>query len=161
MADMEAEKKGSPEELREALLQQVKTDNQEIASMERRITEIQSQITAVQDELDEEEDADNEREDPAHEEKRLKYIELLKREGDMQTFLDTFEDNKQLEIEQSEKAQQNIVALLEHTSRNLARGGQLPSQSEHDHLKEDLAFKAREMEKSQLTAESKSTLQAH
>lgn len=152
VAEMEAEKKSNPEELGRLLLQQVKTDNQEITSMERRMAEIQSEMSNLQHELDD--DDEEEEQGPEAEEKRKKYMQLLKREEEMKAFLNDFDENKETEEARVEKAQTNIVTLLEHISRNLQRGGQLPSQSEHDALKQDLAFKAREMEKSQLTTES-------
>jgi hypothetical protein len=173
---------------------QVKTDNQDIAGMERRLVEIAGEIASVQEQMDSFDEAPA----PDDEEKRAKYMELLKREGEMQTFLgrfgagdtrivflsssfsfyaccsaDEYDANFESEKVCSRKvaaaaimtqsfrsqarltqAQQQIVALLEHTSRTVAQSGQLPSAVEHENLKEDLAFKAHEMEKSQATAES-------
>jgi hypothetical protein len=56
------------QEVREALLQQVKSDNQEIAAMERHITELQTEIASVHGELDDDEEENT----PENEEKRAK-----------------------------------------------------------------------------------------
>ena len=82
-AEMAEEKKRSPEELRDQLLAQVKADNQEIAGMERRLAEIAAEITSVQEQME----ALDEEPQPDDEDKRAKYLELLKREGEMQAFL--------------------------------------------------------------------------
>lgn len=138
----------SPEKQRERLLAQVKGDNQEMASMERRMVDLETEIRQRH------EQEETEAGEMIDEEKRAKYEELLRRDEEIQVFLSTFEDTKRQEMGQMEKASANIVALLEHTARIVARTEALPSKEEHASMKEDLAFKEREMEKSQATAEN-------
>uniref|UniRef100_A0A8C9TFY8 Intraflagellar transport 74 n=2 Tax=Scleropages formosus TaxID=113540 RepID=A0A8C9TFY8_SCLFO len=70
-------------------------------------------------------------------------------------FLESFEDTKAQELERNLQIQAGIVALLEHTSRNMNRINQISSvtASELKSMKEDLIFKETEMHKSQNTAD--------
>lgn len=142
--------KGTPEEQRNALLEQVKADNSAIANIERRITEVQNEIVTVEARLGEEQ----EEPDVDRDEKRAKYLELLKRDEEMQQFLDGFDNERAKEVQITEKLEGHIVALLERISQTLARGTQLPSVEEHQSMKDDLAFKSKEMERAQSTSES-------
>uniref|UniRef100_A0A8C9VE31 Intraflagellar transport 74 n=1 Tax=Scleropages formosus TaxID=113540 RepID=A0A8C9VE31_SCLFO len=84
-----------------------------------------------------------------------KYKELKKREENIDNFLESFEDTKAQELERNLQIQAGIVALLEHTSRNMNRINQISSvtASELKSMKEDLIFKETEMHKSQNTAD--------
>ncbi|XP_032639793.1 intraflagellar transport protein 74 homolog isoform X2 [Chelonoidis abingdonii] len=146
---------GSPQEERERLLKQVKEDNQEIASMERQLTEIKEKINHFNDavrrlDMDLEEHQG---------EKNLKYKELKKREESMDNFLEVFEEMKTQELERKAQIEANIVALLEHSSRNVNRMKQISSVTNQELkiMQEDLTFKSNEMQKSQSTAKNLST----
>ncbi|XP_030423038.1 intraflagellar transport protein 74 homolog isoform X2 [Gopherus evgoodei] len=146
---------GSPQEERERLLKQVKEDNQEIASMERQLTEIKEKINHFNDvirrlDMDLEEHQG---------EKNLKYKELKKREESMDNFLETFEEMKTQELERKAQIEATVVALLEHSSRNVNRMKQISSVTNQELkiMQEDLTFKSNEMQKSQSTAKNLST----
>eukprot|EP00047_Mylnosiga_fluctuans_P011444 m.21406 g.21406 ORF g.21406 m.21406 type:complete len:595 (+) comp3622_c0_seq2:70-1854(+) len=147
-AEIEAAAVESPERQRERLLLQVKEDNQEIARMERRITELENEIRAKQDEAD----ADDGEE--IDDDQRAKYDELVRREEEINSFLSTFSETRQQEQQQMDRLAGNVVALLEHISRIAQTSTALPSSDEHKTMQEDLAFKEKEMEKSQMTAEN-------
>nr|XP_023400979.1 intraflagellar transport protein 74 homolog isoform X1 [Loxodonta africana] len=117
---------GSPMEERERLLKQVgrmnifliyqdlvKEDNQEIASMERQLTDIKEKINQFNEEI-RQLDMDLEEHQG---EMNQKYKELKKREENMDTFIETFEETKNQELERKAQIEANIVALLEHCSR--------------------------------------------
>lgn len=146
---------GSPQEEREKLLKQVKEDNQEMASMERQLTDIKEKINQVNEEI-RRLDMDLEEHQG---EKNQKYKELKKREEGMDTFLATFEENKNQEVERKSQIEANIVALLEHSSRNMTRMKQISNITAHELkiMQEDLNFKETEMHKSQSTAKNLST----
>ncbi|KYO35202.1 intraflagellar transport 74-like protein [Alligator mississippiensis] len=146
---------GSPQEERERLLKQVKEDNQEIASMERQLTEIKEKINHF-NEVIQRLDMDLEEH---QEEKNLKYKELKKREESMDNFLESFEKMKNQELERKMQIETNIVALLEHSSRNVNRMKQISSVTTEELkiMQEDLSFKSNEMQKSQSTAKNLST----
>ncbi|XP_064604644.1 intraflagellar transport protein 74 homolog, partial [Liolophura sinensis] len=144
----EAQSRGDPAQEREKLLKQVKEDNQEIASMDRQANEFREKTSQVQEDI-RQLDMDIEENQG---ERNLKYKELKKREETMNEFLNTFEETKVQELEKKEHLEQNIVALLEHISRNMGRFSHLPSPKELARMKEDLSFKAGEMKKSEATA---------
>uniref|UniRef100_G3T996 Intraflagellar transport 74 n=1 Tax=Loxodonta africana TaxID=9785 RepID=G3T996_LOXAF len=106
---------GSPMEERERLLKQVKEDNQEIASMERQLTDIKEKINQFNEEI-RQLDMDLEEHQG---EMNQKYKELKKREENMDTFIETFEETKNQELERKAQIEANIVALLEHCSRSV------------------------------------------
>uniref|UniRef100_G1LG10 Intraflagellar transport 74 n=1 Tax=Ailuropoda melanoleuca TaxID=9646 RepID=G1LG10_AILME len=83
-----------------------------------------------------------------------KYKELKKREENMDTFIETFDETKNRELERKAQIEANIVALLEHCSRNINRMKQISSitNQELKMMQDDLNFKSTEMQKSQSTA---------
>uniref|UniRef100_A0A8C4IZP4 Intraflagellar transport 74 n=1 Tax=Dromaius novaehollandiae TaxID=8790 RepID=A0A8C4IZP4_DRONO len=128
---------GSPQEERERLLKQVKEDNQEIASMERQLTEVKEKTNHFR-----------------------KVIQRLDMDlEDHQDFLETFEEVKNQELERKAQTETNIIALLEHSSRNVNRMKQISSVTNQELkiMQEDLTFKSTEMQKSQSTAKNLST----
>ncbi|NXC61817.1 IFT74 protein, partial [Aleadryas rufinucha] len=148
----------SPQEERERLLKQARTENvvkddsQKIASMERQLAEVKEKIDhfkKVIQRLDV--DLENHRG-----EENWKYKELKKREESMDNFLETFEDVKNQEFERKAQIEANIVALLEHSSRNLNHMKQISSVTNQELkiMQEDLTFKSNEMQKSQSTAKN-------
>ncbi|XP_039203759.1 intraflagellar transport protein 74 homolog isoform X2 [Crotalus tigris] len=146
---------GSPQEERERLLKQVKEDNQEIASMERQLTDIKEKINHLNEGI-RQLDMDLEEHQG---EKNLKYKELKKREESMDNFLESFEETKNQELERKAEIEANIVALLEHSSRNVSRMKQISSVTNQELkiMQEDLTFKSSEMQKSQSTAKNLGT----
>lgn len=83
-----------------------------------------------------------------------KYKELKKREENMDSFIETFEETKNQELERKAQLEASIVALLEHGSRNINRMKQISSitNQELKIMQDDLNFKSTEMQKSQSTA---------
>lgn len=83
-----------------------------------------------------------------------KYKELKKREENMDTFIETFEETKNQELERKAQIEASIVSLLEHSSRNINRMKQISSitNQELKMMQDDLNFKSTEMQKSQSTA---------
>ncbi|XP_060093172.1 intraflagellar transport protein 74 homolog [Heteronotia binoei] len=146
---------GSPQEERERLLKQVKEDNQEIASMERQLTDIKEKINHLNEGI-RQLDMDLEEHQG---EKNLKYKELKKREESMDSFLESFEDMRNQELERKAQIESNIVALLEHSSRNINCMKQISSVTNQELkiMQEDLTFKSSEMQKSQSTAKNLGT----
>ncbi|XP_064259575.1 intraflagellar transport protein 74 homolog isoform X2 [Passer domesticus] len=142
----------SPQDERDRLLKQVKDDSQKIASMERQLAEVKEKIDyfkKVIQRLDT--DLENYRG-----EENWRYKELKKREESMDNFLATFEEVKNQELERKAQIEANIVALLEHSSRNLNHMKQISSVTNQDLkiMQEDLSFKSNEMQKSQSTAKN-------
>ncbi|XP_071751442.1 intraflagellar transport protein 74 homolog [Centroberyx gerrardi] len=154
---MEAEDKslGSPQEEREKLFKQVKEDNQEIASMERQLVETRERTGQVAEEIRRMEHDTEE----AHGECHQKYKELKRREEEIDRFLDSFEEARAQEREKTTQTQENIVSLLEHCSRNMARLRQVDTvtASELRSMQEVLVSKETEVVQSESTARGLTT----
>ncbi|NWT56348.1 IFT74 protein, partial [Erythrocercus mccallii] len=148
----------SPQEEKERLLKQarienvVKDDSQKIASMERQLAEVKEKTDYLKKVIQR---LDTDLENHLGEE-NWKYKELKKREESMDNFLETFEDVKHQELERKAQIEANIVALLEHSSRNLSHMKQISSVTNQELkiMQEDLTFKSNEMQKSQSTAKN-------
>ncbi|NXI45161.1 IFT74 protein, partial [Galbula dea] len=147
----------SPQEERERLLKQartqkVKDDSQEIASMERQLTEVKEKTNHFKKVIQR---LDMDLENHQGEE-NWKYKELKKREESIDNFLETFEEVKNQELKRKAQVEANIVALLEHSSRNVNRMEQISSVTNQELkiMQEDLTFKSNEMQKSQSTAKN-------
>lgn len=128
---------------------QVKDDNAEIATMERQIAELQERSGHLQEEqsqLDEELDENQS-------ERNQKYRELRKREENMDAFLAGFEEGQAAETARLAELEQEIRTLAEDTSRELGHVGRLPTAQGYSTLRDDLAFKEGEAEKSKNTLE--------
>ncbi|ORX78597.1 hypothetical protein BCR32DRAFT_294935 [Anaeromyces robustus] len=142
------ESKNGPEE-RERLLKKVKEDNVEISGMERKITDLEEQIFKCKERLSQL-DMDI---DPHQGEKNSKYEELLKRDKDMQAFIDSFDYKKNEIVEKSTQLQTQIVESLEKLS-SLSKKDMPSYPGGLKELKEDLQFKEKEMKNSENTADA-------
>ncbi|XP_062460397.1 intraflagellar transport protein 74 homolog [Pezoporus occidentalis] len=142
----------SPQEERERLLKQVKDDSQEIASMDRQLAEVKEKTNHFKKVIQR---LDTDLENYEGEE-NWRYKELKKREESMDNFFETFEEVKNQELERKAQIEANIVALLEHSSRNVNRMKQISSVTNQELkiMQEDLTFKSNEMQKSQSTAKN-------
>ncbi|KAM8983859.1 intraflagellar transport protein 74 homolog isoform 2-T3 [Ara ararauna] len=124
----------SLQEERERLLKQVEDDSQEIASMDRQLSEVKEKTNHFK-----------------------KVIQRLDMDlENYQDFFETFEEVKNQELERKAQIEANIVALLEHSSRNVNRMKQISSVTNQELkiMQEDLTFKSNEMQKSQSTAKN-------
>ncbi|KAM3834028.1 intraflagellar transport protein 74 homolog [Diretmus argenteus] len=149
---MKAEDKnlGSPQEEREKLFRQVKEDNQEIASMERQLVETRERGSQIAEEIRR---LENDTEE-AHGECHQKYKELKRREEEIDRFLESFEEARTREQENTSQTQENIISLLEHSSRNMARLRQVATVTASDlrSMQEVLVTKETEVVQSESTA---------
>ena len=145
----EARLRGTPAQERERLLGQVKDDNAEISIMERHITEAQEKLRQISEERDQLEQDLEENQS----ERNQKYRELKKREDTMDQFLAGFEENKAQELQRMQELEAEITKLMESMSSSLSMVGHLPSSQAFTTMKEDLAFKEGELEKSKNTIE--------
>lgn len=149
--EIEAEKKTSPEEQRQKLLETVRNDNQEIAGINHKITQITSRISDIENEIT---DLDRDEEDDKMDERREKYNELLEREREMKSYLETFDDNFNDETQRMEAFESKIVELMEEISQDTERSGQLPSMMDVASDQKHLQIKQGELSKAEMTAKS-------
>ncbi|CAI8003174.1 Intraflagellar transport protein 74 homolog [Geodia barretti] len=138
----------TPEQERERLLQQVKADNQEIASMQKSAGEVEEKVALLQEKLHRMEGELEE----GMEERSHKYTELCSKEQMITEFLNDFDQNKAAEEEKIQQLEANIVTTLSHISQGMTQSQQLPEPDQFQELQADLAFKQEEKEKSEATA---------
>ncbi|KAI9203192.1 uncharacterized protein BJ171DRAFT_569171 [Polychytrium aggregatum] len=129
----------------------VKEDNQETSGMERKLLELEELAKRLKEEasqLDVELDSQ-------HGERNTKYEELLKRDKDMQAFIDSFESKRTEIADKNTTTEKNIVTLLERI-KNLSKHETepMPSVANMKELESDLKFKEKEMQKSESTVEA-------
>uniref|UniRef100_A0A8C7WMT4 Intraflagellar transport 74 n=1 Tax=Oryzias sinensis TaxID=183150 RepID=A0A8C7WMT4_9TELE len=139
---MEAEQKSmcSPKEEREKLFQQVKEDNQEIASMERQLAEIRERTRQTVQEIQHLE----QNSEAVQGECQQKFKELKRKE----------EEIDPEELQKQRQTQESIILLLEHCSRNTLRFRQVDAvtASELKNMQEVLVSKETDVVQSESTA---------
>ncbi|KAK0148967.1 Intraflagellar transport protein 74 [Merluccius polli] len=154
---MEAENKNfdSPQEEREKLFKQVKDNNQEIASMDRQLGEMSERGEQIIEEISQLEHHTDE----VQVECRQKYKELKRREEEIDRFLELFEEARVQEMTKSTQQQNNIVILLEQSSKNLSSLHQIAmvTVSQLKSMHEVLSNKEKEVVQSQTTARGLTT----
>ncbi|XP_024135645.1 intraflagellar transport protein 74 homolog [Oryzias melastigma] len=149
---MEAEQKSmrSPKEEREKLFQQVKEDNQEIATMERQLAEIRERTRQTVEEIQHLE----ENSEAAQGEVQQKFKELKRKEEEIDQFMESFDEFKAEELQKQSQTQESILSLLEHCSRNTLRLRQVDAvtASELKNMQEVLVSKETDVVQSESTA---------
>ncbi len=141
--------RGTPAQERERLLLRVKEDNAEIATMERQAGEARER----QGHLREEQEHLEQELEENQSERNQKYRELRRREENMDLFLSSFESSSAAERERASEAEREVAAVAAALSSDLERGGRLPTAQGFSVMREDLAFKEGEAEKSRNTLE--------
>ncbi|XP_047116910.1 intraflagellar transport protein 74 homolog [Schistocerca piceifrons] len=142
--------RSTPANEREQLLQRVKDDNSEIATMERQMSQMKELISKKQEELTQlEQDVEE-----SQSERHQKYRDLRRREETMEQFLSTYKENYEQSIARLDQLESDIEIALQEISRNLARSGHLPSVEDFSVMKDNLLFKEGELEKSKKTSET-------
>nr|KAJ3414893.1 Intraflagellar transport protein 74 [Polyrhizophydium stewartii] len=145
-----SESESGPQE-KARLLEQVKEDNLETSGMERKIAELEEQLRKLREQISQA-DADL---DPAQGERNAKYEELLKRDREMQAFLDSFDEKRHECLTRNQEAEHNIVELLERIKTLSKKDvSNMPSKEGFQELQGDLAFKENEMQNSENTMEA-------
>ncbi|VDP25098.1 unnamed protein product [Schistosoma margrebowiei] len=120
--------KTDPQIERQRLLQQVKSDNQEIAAIDKQTHEIQEKITNKEEELH----LLEQQLDENYNERNQKYRELKKREQQIDEFLQTFDHAKSLEISGINEMESTIIEILNKTSNSINNFNQITSNLDID-----------------------------
>jgi intraflagellar transport protein 74 len=138
-----------PAEARERLLARVKRTTAAIRAAEERIEAVEDGNEQARRHLQELTTDIEERRGESNE--SHKYEVLFQRDREMTEFIESFEGVRDKEIAQQKEAQNMVVALLEHISRDLNRRHNMPSAQHLEQMKEDLSFKKRQVDASQST----------
>merc|ERR1739848_748220 len=81
-----------------------------------------------------------------------KYEILFSKDREMDEFLAGFDKSKMEEEEQIKLKQHRIVQLLTETSKMIKRGDKMPDQQHVREMEEQLEFKGKELQNSEITA---------
>ncbi len=130
------------------LLEQVRRENVEISSMERKIAELEEQIKkseAVSSASELEDSPD----------KQEKYNDLIRKDKEIQEYLDTFDQKRHEVLTYSQTLENQIQQrLFKIKSDSLKLSADLPSTQGYQGLKDDLNYKERVVENSTNTIEA-------
>lgn len=122
-AELESDLKSSENETgpqeKAKLLEQVKEDNLETVAMERKIADLEEESRKLKEALTsfDMETATGQPKD----EKNAKFEELVRRDKDMQVFIDSYESKMIESKEKNENAEKNIVQIMERIKVNPSR----------------------------------------
>lgn len=141
-----------PEEARAIMLEKVKSGKAKMAQVENEINQSQEEIGRLTKAISDLKSDLNDRKNDANGGSQ-KYEMLFQRDKEMTAFIESFEDKKIKEMKQQAEIQNTIVALLEHTSQGLEREGNMPNKNKLMEMKDDLSFKEKQLETSQMTKE--------
>ncbi|KAI8813561.1 hypothetical protein BJ742DRAFT_434024 [Cladochytrium replicatum] len=117
--------------------------------MERKIVELEDEATKLKGQISQ---LDIEL-DSQQGEKNAKYEELLKRDREMQSFLENFETKKREAHDRNAALEKSIVDLLDRIRQSATKyeSAVLPSPDTYKDLQGDLQFKEKELNNSQMT----------
>ncbi|RHY02140.1 hypothetical protein DYB25_011885, partial [Aphanomyces astaci] len=136
-----------PTEARNMLLARVKEDKAKMEQVEKQIATADDENALHEVKLELEERKNEGPDSNASQ----KYDMLYQRDQEMSSFMDTFDEKKDKELDNQRQAQAMIVRLLEHISTGLNRQDKMPSASKVEEMKTDLTFKERQLESAQTT----------
>lgn len=136
-------------EARERLLNRVKSDNAEIKDLESRTAELKKASANYKKQAEEMQYEMNNTDTSELE----KYELLYQKDRDMTEFMDKFEETKAKELDMIKQIEENIVILLDHQSRSIDRGENLPGKEQVQEWESDYQFKKDEMVNAAVTQE--------
>merc|ERR1711937_134812 len=137
-------------EQRELLVAKVKAENAEINAAEKTFGELKKEIQRYKKQAQEMETDINERKGESTD--QHKYEILFSKDQEMSQFIEGFDEAKKEEEEQMQIKQRRIVQLLTETSKMIKRGDKMPDQQHVREMEEQLEFKGKELQNSEITA---------
>merc|ERR1719407_87975 len=137
-------------EQRELLLAKVKKENLDIVAAEKSFDELRGEIQRYKKQAQEMETDINERKGESTD--QHKYEILFSKDQEMSQFIEGFDEAKKEEEEQMQQKQRRIVQLLTETSKMIKRGDKMPDQQHVREMEEQLEFKGKELQNSEITA---------
>lgn len=138
----------SEAEQQKELLQQVKEDNEHIGTFKRNIEAVEKRLAQTQISLDAFQSGAG-----GESEEVNKYRKLQEKDKEMTDFIERFPEANQRDSEAVKETERRVVALLEHISKQLGRSAQVPTKEGFQDLQSEVAYKQRNLENSQSTAE--------
>merc|ERR1719398_295142 len=137
-------------EQRELLVAKVKAENAEITAAEKTFGELKKELQRYKKQAQEMETDINERKGESTD--QHKYEILFSKDQEMSQFIEGFDEAKKEEEEQMQQKQRRIVQLLTETSKMIKRGDKMPDQKHVREMEDQLEFKGKELQNSEITA---------
>ncbi|XP_065205523.1 intraflagellar transport protein 74 homolog [Planococcus citri] len=128
------ENDNNPNNLQQKYLNQVKEDNTEIATMERSMNQLNEELQNYEKQL---EQVDQDLEE-CQSDRHKKYLELRKREETIESFLSTYEETKNLELENLQELKSVIVKTMFKMSKFLLT--MPPTENEYELINKELTL---------------------
>ena len=94
------------------LLEQVKEDNLETVAMDRKITDLEEESKKLKETIAQY-DMDLDNTGGQQSEKNAKFEELIRRDREMQAFIDSFDTKMQENIERNSSMEKSIIGIME------------------------------------------------
>lgn len=136
-------------------------ENEAKSYLTEKAKELKKKSQNLEDEIDsitsetEKIRADLNRSKNSNEDNDMEKLEVLKsRENDMNEYINSFDDKRKKEVEEQQRLQETIVALLAHISNNMASKTNMPDRNTYEELKNDLDFKRVQAENAEKTKEN-------
>eukprot|EP00736_Rhodelphis_marinus_P007084 Rmarinus@m.13400 len=142
----------SPQEMKQDLLGRVKDANAEISQTERSVQTVEEQIGKLHDRIRRIDQELDEGKDGNDAQKMEKFELLRKRDTQISSFLDEFEDRWAQDYAAVTQHQEDILQILEGYSRDLGAGAALPSNAQFEEMRAELEFKKEQLNRSTTTS---------
>ncbi|XP_065181788.1 intraflagellar transport protein 74 homolog [Sycon ciliatum] len=151
--ELEQSVKESPDEERVRLLEQVRTDNRELAGMEKLVSELEEKTFVLQEELQEIDSQFDEELDA----KLAQYKKVQAQQAKIASYLSAYPGKYDGEKERGEELDANISVKLDTSSRLIGSIVAPATEEDLKGLQDDLSFKVDALMKSGATAEDLET----
>lgn len=138
-------------ELLDKLRARVEAQSKETREAEAAVAAVREQTAAVEKQLRELDEDMNDRKAEADD--KDKFDKLRQRDAEMTEFIDNFEENRAATLQDQQKTQDTIVALLEHMSQSLEHEHDMPSKDQLKEMKDEASFREKQFESSQQTVQ--------
>lgn len=132
---------------KEEMLHMIKDTTNKIGDTEKMIQNEKKSISYIQKQIKNIEDKEND----LNSDRGKKYLKLLQKEKEMNSFIENFQDNLDHTKEEIYKSQKNVYEILKNTSFDIESVQDLPTANCYKQVKENLADKEKQVKNAQVT----------
>merc|ERR1719146_444788 len=134
----------------DVLRMRAQSQRETLADLSEQHSKLKEEIDSYKKQAQEMETDINERKGESTD--QHKYEILFSKDQEMSQFIESFDESKKEEEEQMAQKQRRIVQLLTETSKMIKRGDKMPDQQHGREMEEQLQFKGKELQNSEITA---------
>jgi len=140
-----------PKEAHAQFVARVNNFKSQTKNLEDKASQLRDENTQARRTLDDMDSAGGQQDDDGD---AAKYDLLVKRDQEMTSFMDKFDETREGVLTEQQRAKDVIVALLEHISRGLEDSSSMPSQEAMGEMEETKTFKEKNLVTAKRTMES-------